>query len=579
MSRAILKTAFVFVFAAIIIPTLLIGQEQADSKTKNYYGILDAKLRVFRFVVSVAEDNSSATLKSLDEGQQVFKLEDFSIGDKMSFKLKRTVAEYSGSFNKDKNQFVGKWKQGGNELDLNFLLVEKTPDENTTEIWEGEINTGVQKLKLRFKLFDEKSKYPVVMDSVTQRVGGFTGTTQNAEGKMFFSIPALRGKLTAILSEDKKTLKGTWNQGIDFPIELKKVSAAEAQKKLEPPKRPQTPKAPFPYESEEVEIENKSAKLTLAATLTMPITDEKSPCVVLISGSGAQDRDETLLDHKPFLVIADFLTRRGIAVLRFDDRGTAKSTGDHSTATSADFATDVSAIVDFLKTHKKIASDQIGLCGHSEGGLIAPMVAASRNDIAFLIMLAGPGVNGEKILQNQIGLILAASGEKPEAIAEAKFVQRKMIELVKKAKDDAEITQERIEMVVDEFLKKYPDNKNERDALITNVGAGIARLKSPWMKYFFSYEPSTSLMKTECPVLVLNGAKDTQVDPKLNIPAIKSVFESAKKTNFEVVEYPNLNHLFQVCKTGAPAEYNLIEETFSEEVLKKMAQWIDANAR
>ena len=134
-------------------------------------------------------------------------------------------------------------------------------------------------------------------------------------------------------------------------------------------------------------------------------------------------------------------------------------------------------------------------------------------------------------------------------------------------------------MVVDEFLKKYPDNKNERDALITNVGAGIARLKSPWMKYFFSYEPSTSLMKTECPVLVLNGAKDTQVDPKLNIPAIKSVFESAKKTNFEVVEYPNLNHLFQVCKTGAPAEYNLIEETFSEEVLKKMAQWIDANAR
>jgi len=579
MSRAILETAFAIVFAAIIIPTLLIGQEQADSKTKNYYGILDAKLRVFRFVVSVAENDSSATLKSLDEGQQVFKLDEFSIGDKMSFKLKRTGAEYSGSFNKDKNQFVGKWKQGGNELDLNFLLVEKTPDENTTEIWEGEINTGVQKLKLRFKLFDEKSKHPVVMDSVTQRVGGFTGTTQNADGKMVFSIPALRGKLTATLSEDKKTLKGTWNQGIDFPIELKKVSAAEAKKKIEPPKRPQTPKAPFPYESEEVEIENKSAKLTLAATLTMPITDEKSPCVVLISGSGAQDRDETLLDHKPFLVIADFLTRRGIAVLRFDDRGTAKSTGDHSVATSADFATDVSAIVDFLKNHKKIADDQIGLCGHSEGGLIAPMVAASRNDIAFVIMLAGPGVNGEKILQNQIGLILAASGEKPEAIAEAKFVQRKMIELVKKAKDDAEITKERIETMVDEFLEKYPDNKNERDTLITNVGAGIARLKSPWMKYFFTYEPSLNLMKTECPVLVLTGAKDTQVDPKLNIPAIKSIFESAKKTNFEVVEYPNLNHLFQKCETGAPAEYSQIEETFSEEVLKKMAQWIDANVR
>lgn len=578
MSQSSLKTALSIALVAAFFPSLLFGQAD-ESQQKIYYGVLDAKVRIFRFVLTVADDESSATLKSLDEGQQVFKLDDFSTGSVMSFKLKRTAAAYSGTFDKTKKQFVGKWKQGGAELDLNFEAVKQPPAENPTEIWEGEINTGVQKLTLRFKLFDEGSPHPVIMDSVTQRVGGFAGTVKTADGTTVLTIPAIRGKLTGKLSEDKKTMKGTWNQGIDFPIELKKVTAAEAKKEPAPPKRPQTPKAPFPYESEEVEIENKSAKLTLAATLTMPITDEKSPCAILISGSGAQDRDETLLDHKPFLVIADYLTRRGISVLRFDDRGTAKSTGDHSTATSADFATDVSAIVDFLKGHKKIAADQIGLCGHSEGGLIAPMVAASRSDIAFIVMLAGPGVNGEKILQNQIGLILDAGGEKPESIAEAKYVQRQMIGLVKKQDDDAEVTSEQIETIVDEFFKKYPDNKNERNALVTNIGAGITRLKSPWMKYFFTYEPSTSLVKTECPVLVLNGEKDTQVDPKLNIPAIKSAFESVKKTNFEVVEYPNLNHLFQKCETGAPTEYSEIEETFSVEVLKKMAQWIDANAR
>ena len=429
MSQSILARAFSIAFIASTIPTSIFAQ--SNDGEKIYYGVLDAKIRIFRFVLTVAGDESSATLKSLDEGQQVFKLDEFSSGGMMSFKLKRTAAAYSGTFDKTKKQFVGKWKQGGGELDLSFKAVKKPPAESPTEIWAGEINTGVQKLTLRFKLFDEKSPHPVIMDSVTQRVGGFTGTVKTAGGKNIFAIPALRGKLTVKLSEDKKRMKGTWNQGIDFPIELKKITAAEAKKELAPSKRPQTPKAPFPYESEEVEIENKSAKLTLAATLTMPITDEKSPCVILISGSGPQDRDETLWDHKPFLVIADFLTRRGLAVLRFDDRGTAKSTGDHSTATSADFAADVSAIVDFLKNHKKIAADQIGLCGHSEGGLIAPMVAASRNDIAFIVMLAGPGVNGEKILQNQIGLILAAGGEKEKDIAEAKFVQKQMIDLVK----------------------------------------------------------------------------------------------------------------------------------------------------
>ena len=219
---------------------------------------------------------------------------------------------------------------------------------------------------MRFKVFGDKAAHQVIMDSVTQGVGGFTGQISSEDGKVTFSIPAIRGKFSGTLSDDKSSMKGKWNQGVDLDLELKRITEIEKSKTPPPPKRPQNPKPPFPYKIEEVKIENKSANLVLSATLTIPKTPTPAPCVVLISGSGPQDRDETIFAHKPFWIIADHFTRNGIAVIRFDDRGVGKSTGDHALATTADFSTDVDSIVDYLKTRQDIEHDNIGLCGHSE---------------------------------------------------------------------------------------------------------------------------------------------------------------------------------------------------------------------
>ena len=396
-------------------------------------------------------------------------------------------------------------------------------------------------------------------------------TLNEKRAKLYLRFPPSAEKFEGQLSDDKSTLKGTWNQGVELPLELKKISAAAMKKDAAPPKRPQTPKPPFPYESAEVSIENKTDNLTLAATLTLPKQGDKFPCVILISGSGPQDRNESLMDHKPFWVLADHLSRKGIACLRFDDRGTAKSTGDHTTATSEDFATDVSAIVDFLKKHPRINPDQIGLCGHSEGGLIAPMTATQRDDIGFIVMLAGPGVNGEKILRNQMRLILQASGVDEKDIEVAAYLQDQLLNI---AKSNDKIDDEKINQVVDQLIEKFPEQEKVKDNIVANTKAGFQRLSTPWMKFFLTYEPAPTLTKVKCPVLVLNGSKDTQVDPNLNLPAIRKAFESAGKKNFQIVRLEGLNHMFQTCQTGAVAEYQTIEETFAPDALEKISSWI-----
>ena len=556
---------------ALLLTCLCLTSTPLAAQTKTVYGVLDAKVRIFRFVITVDKDGS-AKLKSLDEGNREFKLDPFTMDDKkLSFELKASKATYESTYDDKSKSYQGKWKQGAGNLDLNLAVVDKVPDDKPNEIWEGELNVLGQKMALRFRLYDRK-KHPVLMDSPDQRVGGFSGTKTEKDGKVIIEVAAVRGRFEGKLSDDKSTIKGTWSQGVPLPLELKKITVAEMKKDAAPPKRPQTPKAPFPYESKNVTIKNNEADLTLAATLTIPKNVKgKLPCAILISGSGAQDRDESLMDHKPFWIIADHLSRNGIACLRFDDRGTAKSTGDHDKATSADFATDVSAIIDFLKKQPQINSSKIGLVGHSEGGLIAPMVATKRDDVAFIVMLAGPGVNGEKILKNQLRLILKASGAADKEVEVAAFLQNKMIELGK-TKD--KISDEDMASIVDALVKKFPEQEKEKKEILANGKAGATRLSTPWMRYFLTYEPGPTLSKVKCPVLVLNGTKDTQVDPKLNLPAIKAAFKAGGKTNYKMVELENLNHLFQNCETGGLEEYQSIEETFSPKALKLVSDWI-----
>lgn len=317
-----------------------------------------------------------------------------------------------------------------------------------------------------------------------------------------------------------------------------------------------------------------SDEVTLAGTLTLPKAVVPCAAAILISGSGPQDRDESLLDHKPFAVIADHLARHGIAVLRYDDRGTAASTGDFATATSDDFAKDVEAAFAFLLTDKRIDPRRIGLIGHSEGGIIAPMVASRRKDVAFAVLLAGTGVNGREILLSQGQLILKAEGVADEAALKVqKETQTTLIEAaLSAATNDSSEAQSKA--TLEKLLALLPPEAQQDDGMKQTLAAGIATLKTPWFRYFLTFEPGTVLERVKCPVLALNGEKDVQVDPKLNLPAIRAALEKGGNSHFEIVELPSLNHLFQTCTTGGVSEYHLIEETMSPLALSKMTEWI-----
>jgi fermentation-respiration switch protein FrsA (DUF1100 family) len=317
---------------------------------------------------------------------------------------------------------------------------------------------------------------------------------------------------------------------------------------------------PYPYRSEDVAYPGKAAGVTLAATLTVPPGKGPFPAVLLIVGSGPHDRDESLLGHKPFLVLSDYLTRKGIVVLRADKRGVGKSTGDYATATTADFASDAEAGVRFLKTRPEVDAHKIGLIGHSEGAIIAPMAAVADHDVAFVVMLAGSGVPGDQIIVEQGRLIAMASGESKDKADADSEKERETLKIVETEKDPVALR---------DLLGAKLATEGVPDA---QVAAQIKALTSPWMRYFLTYDPATALRKLTVPVLALSGSLDLQVPPAQNLPPIRAAL--AANTHAEIDEPPGLNHLFQTAKTGSPAEYGQIEETMSPVALDKIASWI-----
>jgi hypothetical protein len=388
---------------------------------------------------------------------------------------------------------------------------------------------------------------------------GMPGTSVTRDGpSLKIDTSQIDGSFSGKVAADLAFIDGTWTQrGRSMPLVLKRLKNESELVQ----KRPQNPVKPYPYREDEVSYDNKLQNVTLAATLTIPQGKGPFPAVLLITGSGAQDRDESLLGHRPFLILADYLTRHGIAVLRADDRDTGKSTGVFANATSADFATDAEAGVAYLKTRTEVDPHKIGLIGHSEGGLIAPMIAARNKDVAFIVMMAGTGVPGDQILVAQGQAIQIASGKTPEEAAKDAAKEREMLTLVETEKDET-------------LLEKELKEKMAGDIPEAQIGMQIQQITSPWFRYFLTYDPATALRKVTCPVLAINGEKDTQVPPKLNLPAIRKAPKESGNKHFEVDELPGLNHLFQTAKTGSPAEYTQIEETMSPVALEKMASWI-----
>jgi pimeloyl-ACP methyl ester carboxylesterase len=287
---------------------------------------------------------------------------------------------------------------------------------------------------------------------------------------------------------------------------------------------------------------------------------------VLISGSGPQERDAAIFGHKHFLVLADYLTRQGIAVLRYDDRGTGKSTGVFDTCTSKDFAGDVKSAVIFLQSRKEINKKKIGLVGASEGGLIAPMVAAGSKNVAFIVMLAGPGVPGDEILIEQSASIASANGASKADVKKLKEINRKIYTIVKSGRDIQAISAD-IRATLTSIDSTARSNSDAIDAQ-------IAQITTPWMRFFLSHDPRPVLKKVTCPVLALNGSKDAQVAAEQNLVEIEKALRAGGNKDATVRELPGLNHLFQTAVKGTPDEYGRIEETFSLKALTFIGDWI-----
>lgn len=438
--------------------------------------------------------------------------------------------------------------------------------------WEGKLEVGAVSLRVVFHIKQAgDGSYSATLDSPDQGATGIpVGSVELADRTVTIDVPAVAGAYEGKASASFAEIDGTWKQGgVDMPLVLKR------QEKPIEIRRPQNPTRPYPYDEEEVEYENKAGGVRLAGTLTLPRDKRPAPAVLLITGSGPQDRDESLMGHKPFLVLADHFTRNGIAVLRVDDRGVGKSTGDTMQSTSDDFVGDVLAGVEYLKTRKEIDPKKIGLCGHSEGGIVGPMAAARSRDVAFVVMMAGTGLPGEEILYLQGAELVRAAGGDDQALAAQRKTQEIIFGILKREKDPQQAEKALIEALRQE-LKQYPEEvlRQMGGNLDAVIAAQVKSANSPWFRSFLTLDPRVALAKVRCPVLAIIGEKDLQVPPKQNLPEIEKALKAGGNKDVTVKELPSLNHLFQTCTTGSLSEYGSIEETIAPAALELMTNWI-----
>jgi alpha/beta superfamily hydrolase len=434
--------------------------------------------------------------------------------------------------------------------------------------WNGEAKRGEKLITFVFKIEKENSKYSSTMSVPTFRVSGIKpSTTTFIDGKLIIDGSNVGMNYKGIFNKESQQFEGTYKEGgLEMTLNLKKGAI-----KIEDLRRPQEPVKPYPYYEEDVVFKNIEAKVSLAGTLTLPNKNEKFPVVILISGSGPQDRDESFMGHKPFLVLADHLTKQGIGVLRFDDRGHGESTGDFGNATTEDFSKDVLSAITYLKTRNDVDIKNIGLIGHSEGGIIAPLVANNSKDVAFMVLLASTGISGTELSVMQ-SKTLRQFPVKDEIAYEKNT--RKAIAIVTSNKSDLEIKNE-LTTHYNAFIKPILTSLNVPEEKINLfIESQLKTSLKPWSRYFLQYNPADEIEKLQMPVLSLNGSKDTQVNAKINQEGIRKALIKGGNKDYEIIELENLNHFFQECETGNMDEYRKIEQTFSPTALKEISNWI-----
>jgi len=544
----------------------------------DWNGVLQVGETQLHLVLHLSKDAHGqwhAAVDSLD--QAVYGMEASKVTrseDTLRFELTSVGAQFQGKILPDHKMIRGLWEQGGTGLPLRFERRAAGAEARSTArsvskvegTWQGAIETGNMRMRLQLHLsHDEKGQLTAAVDSLDQGIQGIPAShvTEQA-GQVRFELPAFGAEYNGALNATKNEIAGRWSQNGN----LETLDFRRSDKILEL-RRPQNPAKPYPYKEEEVSFASDDGKVMLAATLTLPQGAGPFPAALLVGGSGPNDRDETIAGHKPFLVLADFLTKRGIAVLRYDKRGIAKSTGNYADATMENFTQDVQAALGYLKSRKEVDAKRLGIVGHSEGGILGSLEATRSNDLNWMVLLATPATTGEKTLLRQSELIARAGGLAEEQITRSLEFDRKAYAAVREEKDAAALERQ---------LRKLVEQSGLGAAMPpAALQAQIRMMSSPWFREFLDYDPAPTLEKLKCPVLALSGDRDLQVDSTENVPLLRKAYESSGNKDFTVVEIEGVNHLFQKAQSGSPALYGAIEETIAAEVLTAVGNWVSGH--
>mgnify|MGYP003692251147 CR=1 FL=1 len=456
---------------------------------------------------------------------------------------------------------------------VSFLSFSLMQAQSVVGDWNGSIQVSGMNLRIGLSLIEQDTGLAGTLDILDQGIYGIKLQNPNFKDNKLSFTSTMQVDYTGTWQEGD-SLEGTLviRKDQEYPLVFKRGKIVL--------NRPQEPKAPFPYRIEDVTYDNPNANgVTLAGTITIPQGEGPFPVAVLISGSGPNNRDEEILTHKPFAVIADQLSRNGIAVLRYDDRGCAKSTGSFGKATGEDFASDASAGVDYLVSRKDLPLGKIGLIGHSEGGELAPQVAHDNSKVDFIILLAGPGMQGVDVLTEQTRLIMLSNGNSQEESENAATFNSKLYRIAMKKGKSKKVKKKVLKAYEKEIKRQEKAGEStDEDVSPAAIKQQATMLSGRWFRHFLRYDSRVFLRQTTIPVLALNGEEDIQVASKSNLAGIKEALDQAGNTQYKIQAFPKLNHLFQHCNACTFAEYAELEETFSPEVLEVMIDWISGLA-
>lgn len=491
---------------------------------------------------------------------------------------------YTGTLSDDGDRITGSFRQGN--ATLAFFLQRTTeavakagpivaagiPGTGLIGHWLGVLKPNAnlaQRIELDVRNVnpDQLDVTLISLDQQNRRMPASSLRQQGATIRLELARPvaSFAGRMNA----DGSELSGTWTQGRrTTPLTFKRQTRSAAVP------RPQEPVRPRPYAEHEARVESTTTGVTLAGTFTVPGGSGPHPAVVLLSGSGPQDRDHQVSGHSTFLVLADHLTRQGIAVLRCDDRGVGQSTGTFATALQGDFAADALAAAAWLRARPEIDPQRVGLIGLSEGGMIAPRVAVESESVAFIVLLAAPGLPLDQIMLRQARDIGAAMGSTEEALAQNERTQREIFAIARSDLSHADAVAAMRKVHAAEYAKLTDAQRKALNLPRAGAPPRDQLSESPWFRDALRHDPRVTLRAVKCPILALTGDKDLQVAAKENLPAIAAALKAGGHQRFTIRELPGLNHMLQTCRVGAPYEYAQIEETISPLALQEISTWI-----